>query len=51
MLLKRGIGISNAKTWLNYLHKWTMKVVINGKISTFLLPLVNPKIKKSQVLS
>ena len=37
MILKRGMGISNAKAWLNCLRKWAMRVVVNGKISGFLL--------------
>ena len=32
MLLKRGIGIGIAKTLLNWLRKWAMRVVVNGKI-------------------
>ena len=37
MFLKRGIEISSAKTWLNWLRKWAMRAVTNGKISAFLL--------------
>ena len=51
MLLKRGIGISNAKTWLNWLRKWAMRVVVNGKIPAFLLQAGKSQNKKSQILT
>ena len=37
MLLKRGLGISNAKTWLNWLRKWAVRVVVTGNMWAFLL--------------
>ena len=36
MLFKRGIGISSAKTSLNWLRKWAMRAVVNGEMSAFL---------------
>ena len=44
MLLKRGMKISSANTLLNWLSKRAVKVVANGKISTFFCESINHKI-------
>ena len=47
MLLKRVLGISSAKTQLNWLRKWVMRAVVCGKYQLFYYNLqVNLKIKK-----
>ena len=38
MLLKRGIRINSAITWLNWLSQWAVRAVVDGKISAFQLP-------------
>ena len=44
MLLKRGIKIRSAKTRLNWLRKWAMWAVTEGKISAFYCKPLNRKI-------
>ena len=44
MILERGIGISSAKTSVNWLHKWANRAVGDGKISAFLLQAGKPKV-------
>ena len=37
MLLKYDIAVNSTKTGLEWLRKWALKAVANGKVSAFLL--------------